>query len=550
MSITPGRKTVLQLGIGEKVLARQSWTLQRGASHIVPQRSAAGLVSRNVFSTGGDAWILRPQFHETIQALKTSVGGYISPEEVETAPGVTSMFTFNRRDDLPNLGADADLPAQGAHYYQKRVNAAADWNEARLEADELAYPAPPADATQSYPLDRLLSGLVTYPPNTPYAVQFKTPEGLGGADGLLNFYWGGQTESKPDGTSGGEFCLTFRGDGTAQLWERDDTANDWGVGPVEEFRWNTPGESPGGILSTLGIIPYAEGRTWFAGPYAAPYSTGGFSHLLGPLVGLMAAALQRQPGAGTASLYRESKSLTGHLHTTYMTGSGVVRLDLRRPSRIPFAIIRGNYPESGVLIDSPFEINRYLPADTPIRVAATSYLYDNTTIQAALYDATTGLPLATDPDGAFLSVAGSRKYFAVFTLVSADGIGTPALYAYSVDVQGGFAVRAATPLVTARIQDCRIIGPDAGVTCRSGRVPDRCRLDRGGFGVVGAHGLFSRASASRRASMLASTSSVGSVSLSTGSTAGGVAACCPTFTVCALGASTVGCCDCFGSRAR
>lgn len=478
--VTPGRQTFLQIGIGEEVLTRQSWTLERQAKDIRRPKAKGAVVSRKVFSTGGDAWILIPQFAEIIGALTS--GGYVQPEEVELAPGMVSHDGW-RDGGLSGADPNAGLPSSGAPRFQKRVNQATAWNDARLADDEDALPIPPVEITQSYPLDRVLSGLVTYPEDTPFALSFMTPEIWGGTDALLDFYFGGETETRPDNTSGGQFCLRFRGSGEAELFEHDSVADDWREEPVETFRWNQAGQPPAGQLCTVMVIPYARAQIWFPGPLVSPYSKSGF-YFAGQAATIGAGALKAQATPGIASLYHESRSELGHSHSGFMTGAGTVRVDVQRIHRVPFSIIRGVYPEEGILVDSPFEINRYLPADAVLKVDVTKFLYPGTIIDVQLYNAADNTPLLValdDPHPAhptrFMAVLGQRKYYAAFSLRSEDGVGTPALYGYSVDVEGGFTTRPATPLLTARITRLTMIGPDLEPTFERANVTLRDPLD-------------------------------------------------------------------------
>ncbi len=459
MAATPGRKTVLQLDIGEVTLAQQGWSLQRDAQHIKPQKQAGDNITSGVFSTGGDAWLMRPQFSETASALKSTVGGYVEEAEVELAPGYVSYNGFRRRDDLTNVGSGASVIVAGAPTFIKRVASTDDWDVARLTADATALPPPPADADALIPQDRVLSGYVTYPANTAFGLMVRTPEGWGGQDSYFSFYFGGETTTFPDGTSGGHYCLVLRGGGDAELWEYDEVAGDWGTAPREKFRWNLPGASPGGLTNVFSVVPYARNRIWIAGQFATPYSTGGFT-LAGLLFTVMAGALKAQAGAGTTTLLRETLAEAGHRHEVYATGPGTIRADVRRDLRIPFSILKGVYFENGILVDSPFEINRNYPADTPLTVKASWYRYDNTNITIDLYNAADDTPLSTDSDGNFLTVAGQRKYYAVFTFSSSDTYGTPALFSYQIDAPASYIEVPRIPLITKRLHDVRIIGPD------------------------------------------------------------------------------------------
>jgi hypothetical protein len=456
MPVTPFRKTIVTFDVDEVTLGLQSWTLQRKSTEIRPVKRAGELTGADVFCPGGDAWIMRPQFHEAAQALKETVGGYVLAADVELAFGYTSFNAFRARTDLPNIGTGASVTASGAPAFKKRVAAGDDWDLAQLTDDAAAYPPPTPDTEPIYPQDRVLSGLVTYPTNTPFMVNLFTPEGFAGTDAFFTFYFGGETETVPDGTSGGSFCIVLRGGGDATLYERDEIVGEWVV--RQEFFWNEPGVAPGGLGKCLAVIPYAARRIWIAGNMATPYSTGGFT-LLGALVSTLAAGVAAEPSAGNKTLYREALAEIGHLHTTYTTGEGTVRVDMRRDMTNPFSLLRGVYPEEGLLIDSPFEVNRILPGGSTITVKLYGYQYPNTDVTVQLYNAADGTALTTDGNGNFLSVAGQRKYFAAFTFTSDDGIGTPVLYGYTVDITGVYSTRSGAN-TQALVHGVSITGPD------------------------------------------------------------------------------------------
>lgn len=457
MPVTPFRRTVLTFDIDEVTLGRQSWTLQRKGEHIRPAKRAGTERTHDVFCPGGDAWILRPQFAEAAQALKSGVGGYVEEADVDLAPGMVSFPTFRARTDLPQIGAGASVIASGAPAFKPRRAAGDDWDLLQLSADVASLPQPTPDTETIYPQDRILSGLVTYEPNTPFWIHLFTPEDFAGTDAFFTFYFGGETECLPESTSGGQFCVVLRGGGEAELQEWDEVEGEW----VERqsFRWNEPGAGDGAKSKGLAVIPYASRRIWLAGGMATPYSSGGFS-LLGLLASVVNTAINPEPSPGNKTLYRESFLNNSHIHTTYTTGEGTIRVDLRRDlNGMHFSILRGVYPEEGVLIDSPFEINRDLPDETPIRVLLYGYQYPNTDVVCQLYNAATGVALSVDGDGNFLSVLGQRKYYATFTLTSDDGIGTPVFYGYIVDIEGAFASRSGAGLQSV-CSGVQITGPD------------------------------------------------------------------------------------------
>lgn len=460
-TVTPGRVTVVTFDINEKVLGEQSWTLERKAHDIHPQKKAGLITSSDVYSANGDAWILRPQFHEAAQALKSTIGGYVQPADVELATGMASFSVFNRRDDLPGLSPDASVPATGANTFKKRVAATDDWDAAKLAFDEAAMPPPAGDATQMYPLDRVLSGLVTYPSNTPFMVRVTMPEGYAGVDAFLRFYFGGETATAPDGTSGGHFCLTFRGGGGAELHERDEVAGAWEL--RQEFEWDDAMVGSGAVTKGQGVIPYSRNRILFAGKKAVGFSLSGHNFPLNA-AGVGVTAGQLSPTSGNRTLYRDLASDSGHNHTDFATGEGTIRVDTRRDLTIPFSIIKGVFPLQGVLIDHPFEINRPLVVGSRLTVAPLGYNYQppSTEITVRMFSAEDDTELANpsvDEPLVFLSLLGVRKYYCVFTFTSVDTIGTPVLHGYMVDTAGGYTTRTGANLqsVTKAVS---IIGPD------------------------------------------------------------------------------------------
>jgi hypothetical protein len=470
--VTAGRKTVLLLDRSDpSALDRPAEVIRRTTPQIAryrPKLPAGAQASQNV-ALVGDAFILKWHQAELAQVQRSVVGGAIGAAEANLAQYVAVEKMARQGTDLPWTTPSAGLTVAGFPAFIRRVPRGVT-SPPRLTADQAAVPGPAFDAFQSYPVDRILAGKVTYQPNCPFMLRYETPHQWEGSDVLFRFYFGGLTPIVQDGFSegmlretGGAFCLELRGSGTAALYEAEanDASTPWRR--RFEFRYAEP-HAGSRLVETLGIIPHANNRIGLfsaAGDLFAP----GFA-LLGLVGAIAGVALHSQPA--TLNVFHDLPAETGHLHTQAATGPGIVRVDQRQDLRSPFSIIRCSYPsllagESGYIVDAPFAVSYPLPAGTPMELVVDAFYppgLSGTLVNGWLYDADTFAPLALDTlTGKFLSNANQRRYYAVLQLTSGDGLQTPVLYGYHVRVSGLFRQNFRIPR-QVDIDSVDITGPD------------------------------------------------------------------------------------------
>ncbi len=463
---TPDRATYLRADIGEVTLGTPRWTLQRSAKDIRQQRRVYELLGGlfndgRVFSVNGDAWILQPRGLQRIELLEEGQDTHLGSADVNLAPGVTAYPSWRKPDDLPGMGAGANIISTGAPAFQKRVPAGGSWADAGLTADASALPPPPSPAYNPLPTDRVLSGKVTYPANCPFLLTDVLAASAAGVKS--RFYFGGATDTRPYGTSGGHWCLEFRADGQAVLYERDQEVAEWK--PEGEFRWTKPegggnGQGLIGVQQGTILVPYGRNRLGIVSLHESPVATGG-APFLGAMANLGAAATAMRLAPRVHLFKHVSSGKTDHSHAAAMTGAGTVRYDRARDDRAPFSIARLSYPETGYLYDAPFLIKTpSVPLLTVIKVRVDAYLPEGTSITPTVYDAETGTALPTGSGGWLTAVAGRRKYFVAFEFQSDDAREqTPVLWGYTVTVAGSFVTQNRDPLLTP-LHRLRVEGPD------------------------------------------------------------------------------------------
>lgn len=455
MSVTDDRKTVLILDVEDRTVERQSIVVSRTAREMwdlrQSNRPSSAPKSHDTMLIGDEAFILKPRQRDLSQVVKTAIGGDQS-SQLLWAPGFVSIPMFEKNTGT-GFGALAGAITRGFTAWIKRVGAS-QTPDMILTADLAALPAPAEEATNLYPVDRVMCSTVAYPSNTPYILTFAVPRTWEKLDHYLSFYFGGPTPTAPANTSGGMFCAVFRGDGQLSLYERNTKA---AGGAAWEKRWGA--QLPAAIVHARSVSvllhPYGKDRIAVRGletvdlaratPDEIRYSLDSH-HQSGSLV------------------YRDNLSQTGHAHTAFATGAGVIRLDLRRDLRIPVSVVRCDYPstansEDGLLVDATWTTRQLLPEGTAMRLTLTCDLPAGTGVTGTIYDASTHTALDTDGSGYFLTNAGQRHYYCRFRLTSTNGQQTPVLYGYNVDIEGTYRTVVTDPITVQAVTHVQVTGP-------------------------------------------------------------------------------------------
>ena len=460
--VTANRRTRLAVDITEITTGRREWYLTRKAAEIQRDRAnrpASAPKSENVWCVGGgDAWILKPIGSELAELNRTDTEPPITAAQANVASGYESMMMFRRSDDLPGVSPAGTTVAAGFNAFVKTVGALYLWSDAHLAADAAALPQVTAeveDGDDNYPIDRVLSGTVSYPERAPFALRWYLPDDFSGTDAFLVFYFGGPGDVTPDDEYGGQFALSLRGGGTARLYEYDPNqaaADKWRR--RMEWKYGDPGGFKG-RYETLYVIPYGRNRIEFrsAGVNFSAYGEG-FT-LTVPLLQMMMGALTAQQGS--PHLWKDLPALTGHSHKRAVTGAGNVRMDCGREKRVPFSIARMKYPAvdpsdvNGVVVDAPFSIPWELDAGTPITLHVDAFLPDNTSVAGSIFDVDTNVALTVDGNGNWLSNAGQSTYYVKIALASVDGTQTPVVWDYRISVDSAYRTNTRTANTAANV---------------------------------------------------------------------------------------------------
>jgi hypothetical protein len=370
---TAGETRVL-LDISEVTVSRQGWSYSRTGSQIGWHRRevpSGAPTTHDVLRTGGDTYILRPRQTEFAQTAKTAVGGAIPAADVNVADSFESAPWWKVITDLAGIGADAGLASTAGNAFIKRAGASDAWSSHVLSADATAFAGPTQPLDNAYPLDRVIAGKVSYEPNTPFMIKWGHPREWVGTDAFVNFYFGGQADTKPVDSYGGEWCLSLRGGGTAALYERKANAT-WAK--RYEFQW-AEGSASSFDYYVVMIIPHGRNRIAFFSTTSLLETGGGFFGTWGLMA--TAAMMAIQTPELHKNNFSESYADTGHYHTQHASGAGIIRGDIRRDFRIPLTIVKCDYPattdsETGVIVDAPFQLRENYPAATAITAAASA----------------------------------------------------------------------------------------------------------------------------------------------------------------------------------
>lgn len=464
MSVTGGRGTYVVLDVQRQALSRQRYTTSRMGSRISKAKAQNAGASTGVIRMPSGHWILQPVSQDITRVISSGSSGFstspIGSADVNLAPGWATYDTFRKETDLLDMGFGSSIASTALPAHQKRVTAGATWN-AKLTGDQTSFPRPVLD-TEDIPMDRVIQGKVTYPANTPFAVNFSTPGNPAGMDGLLTFYFGGAAQTT-EGLIAGQFALAIRGNGTAQLWERYTTGSSpWAK--RMEFQYSANAQTGNLVLHTIQVVPYGRDHiAFFCGQADLLAAT---TPTVGP-----AAVGQALKRTGTA-FYRSTRSVTGYTPTTSITGPGIIRMDARRDFRSAVTLIRMHYPGSGTLVDLPFRLPTIPPANTPLTLQLFGVQEPNgSTVDGTIYRADTNQPLTTDADGNFLSEAGVGDYYLVLDFVAdTPHEQTPVLYGYAVESAGQTEYLAGLNITPSIVRSCSITGPDIQPDQDSARV--------------------------------------------------------------------------------
>lgn len=394
VGVFPYRRTIVTLDDYLPSVV-QAWTaIQRQANQI--GRTTTSELS-NVAYIPGIGWRLRAyqtaysdvqELTDAQDGIYTSGGGGLT-----IAPGFVEFDSF-AKDVIPGISYSGSVQAAGSPMFQKRVAAGDSWSDARLDADETAFPGPfPSENTVD--LDRVAITTGNHEPWDPLMFSFALPvSAIGGYSWVASLYFcgpaGSDRKAADDETKlgTGRYCVKFRGDGLARLYELldDDT---WTF--RFEFKWAENSSPAPWRVCTCHIVSdcYQDGEGNYQGSRITFIPIAGFGEsynlVLSSLAGIVQTVLQNATGA--TPIYNVPRL------TQQPTTQDVIRIDVARNVRAICQIARHVYPESGYLIDDVISLDCPATPDVPIYLYWKGILPSGTSWTATMYDAATGDPL-------------------------------------------------------------------------------------------------------------------------------------------------------------
>lgn len=446
-AITPYRESEIVFNLPTYALRSKPWRKTwRGPELLGSARHADDLApAQNVIMLPNGTWMLessqwRMAFDSTTGTLGDTTASpaefwNLAPDHNRVTIG-SSVLPDGTGTEYPHAWIVKDIPASSV----------GDW-ERELTADVAAYPKPGLPGR----MNRVGQGKFTFPANQPFALRFITGERLGLLyEPFLTFYFGGPADVvEPAGAAGGEFALVFWTFGAYDLYQRTKPgqADPW----VQMWRswWALP-VGAGGV-HTFYIIP--DGRHFVWVTTDAGESRGA------------------APGQNNRAI-RIPTSKTGYTEKSVSAGPGIVRMDVREGSRIPWQLHYFTYVAAsgastregaeGWIVGPSFHLPQQVPAGTKLWVDLDAELPTGTEIRARVLNVLTNFYLTPNADGSFPTTVNTTLYRVEFEFRIASGGDyaiTPRLRGATVRMDGVVSPVQPVPFVGDRILGWQVNGP-------------------------------------------------------------------------------------------
>ncbi len=424
---TPGRTTTILFDVSDPSVVQGALDGSRTAMQI----AGAGLLNppSNMRLWASGAWTLEP-YQEQITNIHEQIDPYLLIVGY-TALALASILkpknNWRKPSDLPGLSYLPSVSDYGDEFIVKSVPANGSWNASLVSA----VPAPDA-ATDAIPLDRVAeSSGDPFPPDQGYVLRWTTPgTSRHHPQKIWRFYFG-------------QYAITFRGDGVAELWEYcqpSTGAGTWGS-PVwryrSKFRYSLAAHVSDAshtltIWPTLGpngeqIIHFSGGQLDSAS-YIGSLATG-----QGPAL------------SPTETFYKATPEVRGtdrDMSPGHATAAGPFRYDIRRDLKLEVQVSKLGFRTGGVLVDMILPIPAYIDPAPPITIQTRSQLSPGGDILVELLDARNGSALTLGP---------GAEPFVRFTFTG-DGHTTPILWGYTWHRDPALLDQAASPTSGGQLQ--------------------------------------------------------------------------------------------------
>ena len=455
---TPHRHTRAEFDGAQWVNRQGSWGLHRDATQIAREsvQLPDGTETERVLLLAGCGWLLEPALlSQSGQLTPEGAAGMLDGnEEADLAPNIKSEYRY-QKPVLPGVTVSGDVPDVALPCYVKEVTSGQDYGRDDLQSDRLAFPGP-ANAG-NVPFDRLLAGVKTYRAGQPFLFSFFVPTVGEPGDVLYRFFFGGPSDTTTRTFGTGEWCVSFKGDGSAELHERV-----FGWTRRHQFRWADSTAAAKGWAHCF-ICPFDRSRIFFIA------SSGKGNDNAQRRIG--EERVSPRDYALNTSLYYHSPLLAKYVYKESITGAGHVRVDARGDLAARFAVGASKYHDGGTLVDAPFAFPQVLPAGSVFRVKPQQIVPTDTSLDTYVIDPDTGTQLDTGTNPyEWLTVAGQKRYQVKFIFQGTDT--TPYLRSYDVELDATVteALVDEAPTVSVNVGPLAVnlMGPDQDVTHQSG----------------------------------------------------------------------------------
>lgn len=442
IAVTPDRKTVVRFDVDDPSVAEPPFRMQRATARYCQGPQSA---RRHVRFVNGAGWQLEPfQVNESYRHERTEV----QPATLLPSNGLLATPAY--WNERPRSRRPVESPGylsawngpntvdSGQVFMEREVPAGQ--SPQSFTADQSVFPS--AVQAPNYPLDRV--AITTFPHDgQPTIVDVVVPGGmLSIYDWAHLVYFNGPYGSTPDFYGAGNYCLGFRGDGIAVLFEYGQNPTAPGVYTWKErtqFRY-APGGQVSGQRHRLEITQIPASPKARYGGLHFRVVTGDKADT--PPSGIFGVWVQPDPPVTLTKTYLAPRAPTAPTPTAQQHP---LRFEHRRDVTVPFQISVMVMPDSGYLIDDPFDLDFNASTKAELLLMWHSNVPSGCTLAGKLIDATTGADLeaglgGSGPTWAYFKVpsAGARFFQARFDFTPAADDSThlktrtPTLQDYSV----------------------------------------------------------------------------------------------------------------------
>lgn len=422
---TPDRNVKVEFGAAPRAIVQPYFSYNRDYTDI---HAARGERFENIHAVPGIGYQLKAfsfddsSLFESESQQPTFLTGTVAPSHASA--------NHNRPLGLTGVSTP-DISVPVMPLLQKQVEAGGTWDK-RLSADQSSFPGP---GIVNYDLDRVFAGSAVHDPQDKVLLGYSIPGSKLTIVGIVaRVYFNGPAGSDDILEGDGIYCLTVRGDGKLELYERGGTT--WKL--RSKFQYQSPAWASYNQIIITTNASIECGGAWRGNKIS--FSVKSLDE--GGTVGntLLSKLTAFATNAVAAAESPASFVYTAPRKTRRPVHQVVNRLDMRRDSRVKFGLFKPKYPTTGFIEDEPVG----LPGVWTPGIFAFEWYGERpegTTVTAHVFNAETGTEFVgviniddclgqqiffTIPDGTTVGHLRVRLDF------SGDGTRTPTLTSYRI----------------------------------------------------------------------------------------------------------------------